>query len=91
MSAVLYVDVSVGCARSRRYSGRCCGGWQGSGLIPFLPESGSRIALKLAYGVVVCELLAISFIRYRFTGDVRVIIGGGIAFAIGPFGRIGVR
>ena len=49
------------------------------------------IALKLAYGVVVCELLAISFIRYRFTGDVQVIIGGGIAFAIGPFGRIGAR
>jgi erythrin-vacuolar iron transport family protein len=55
------------------------------------------IALKLAYGVVVCELLAISFIRYRFTGDklanaiVQVFIGGGIAFAIGPwFGRIGV-
>jgi hypothetical protein len=41
------------------------------------------IARKLAYGVVVCELLAISFIRYRFTGDVQVIIGGGIAFAIG--------
>jgi hypothetical protein len=53
------------------------------------------IALKLAYGVVVCELLAISFIRYRFTGGkltnaiVQVVIGSGIAFAIG-FGRIGV-
>jgi hypothetical protein len=45
--------------------------------------------------VVVCELLAISFIRYRFTGGkltnaiVQVVIGSGIAFAIG-FGRIGV-
>jgi hypothetical protein len=55
------------------------------------------IALKLAYGVVVCELLAISFIRYRFTGGklanaiVQVVIGSGIAFAIGAwFGRIGV-
>jgi erythrin-vacuolar iron transport family protein len=55
------------------------------------------IGLKLAYGVVVCELLANSFIRYRFTGGklanaiVQVVIGGGIAFAIGAwFGRIGV-
>jgi hypothetical protein len=54
---------------ARRYSGRCCGAWQGSGLTPFpylSPALG--IALKLAYGVVVCEFLAISFIRYRFTG-----------------------
>jgi erythrin-vacuolar iron transport family protein len=55
------------------------------------------IALKFAYGVVVCELLAISFIRYRFTGGklanaiVQVVLGSGIAFAIGAwFGRIGV-
>jgi hypothetical protein len=48
-------------------------------------------------GVVVCGLLAISFIRYRFTGGklanaiVQVVIGSGIAFAIGAwFGRIGV-
>jgi hypothetical protein len=47
--------------------------------------------------LVVCELLAISFIRYRFTGGklanaiVQVVIGSGIAFAIGAwFGRIGV-
>ena len=51
-------------------------------------------ALKLVF---VCELLAISFIRYRFTGGklanaiVQVVIGSGIAFAIGAwFGRIGV-
>ncbi len=34
---------------------------------PFLvPDLG--IALKLAYVVVVCELIAIAFIRYRFMG-----------------------
>jgi VIT1/CCC1 family predicted Fe2+/Mn2+ transporter len=34
---------------------------------PFLiPNLG--IALKLAYAVVVCELIAIAFIRYRFMG-----------------------
>lgn len=61
---------------------------------PFLiPNLG--IALKLAYAVVVCELLAIAFIRYRFMGGklagtiVQVIIGG-IVFAIGVgLGRIG--
>ena len=44
-----------------------------------------------------CELLAIFFIRYRFTGGklanaiVQVVIGGGIVFTIGAwFGRIGV-
>jgi hypothetical protein len=64
------VDVSVGCVRSRRYFGRCCGGWQGSGL---------------------CELLAISFIRYRYMGGklanaiVQVVIGSGIEFAIGAW------
>src|ERR1700676_73591 len=62
---------------------------------PFLvPDLG--IALKLAYAVVVCELLAIAFIRYRFMGGklastiVQVIVGGGIVFAIGVgLGRIG--
>jgi hypothetical protein len=45
----------------------------------------------------VCELLAISFIRYRFTGGklanaiVQVVIGSDIAFVIGAwFDRIGV-
>jgi hypothetical protein len=55
-----------------------------------------RIALKFAYAVVICELLAIAFIRYRFMGGklantvVQVVIGGGIVFAIGVWlGRIG--
>jgi len=62
---------------------------------PFLiPNLG--VALKLAYVVVVCELLTIAFIRYRFMGGklassiVQIIIGGGIVFAIGVgLGRIG--
>jgi VIT1/CCC1 family predicted Fe2+/Mn2+ transporter len=62
---------------------------------PFLiPNLG--VALKLAYAVVVCELLTIAFIRYRFMGGklastiVQVVIGGGIVFAIGVgLGRIG--
>jgi erythrin-vacuolar iron transport family protein len=55
---------------------------------PFLvPNLG--IALKLAYGVVVAELLTIAFIRYRFMGGrlantiVQIIVGGAIVFAIG--------
>ena len=46
--------------------------------------------------MVVCELIAIAFIRYRFMGGklantiVQVVIGGGIVFAIGVWlGRIG--
>jgi hypothetical protein len=62
---------------------------------PFLiPNLG--IALKLAYAVVVCELITIAFIRYRFMGGdlastiVQVVIGGGIVFAIGVWlGQIG--
>lgn len=62
---------------------------------PFLiPDLG--VALKLAYAVVVCELIAIAFIRYRFMGGklantiVQVLVGGGIVFAIGVWlGRIG--
>ena len=62
---------------------------------PFLiPDLG--IALKVAYAVVVSELLAIAFIRYRFMGGrlantiVQVIIGGGIVFAVGFWlGRVG--
>ena len=53
---------------------------------PFLiPNLG--IALKLAYTVVACELIAIAFIRYRFMGGklantiVQVVIGGGIVGA----------
>jgi len=54
------------------------------------------IALHVAYGVVVIELLAIAYIRYRFMKSplaqtvVQVIIGGGIVFAIGLWlGRVG--
>jgi Flp pilus assembly protein protease CpaA len=62
---------------------------------PFLiPDLG--IALRIAYAVVVLELLAIAFIRYRFMGGrlantiVQVIIGGAIVFAVGFWlGRIG--
>jgi VIT1/CCC1 family predicted Fe2+/Mn2+ transporter len=62
---------------------------------PFLiPDLG--VALKLAYAVVVCELITIAFIRYRFMGGklantiVQVVIGGGIVFAVGVWlGQIG--
>ena len=62
---------------------------------PFLiPSLG--LALKVAYAVVVAELLAISFIRYRFMETplfmtvVQVIVGGGIVFGIGIWlGRLG--
>jgi hypothetical protein len=63
--------------------------------LPFLiPDLGT--ALKLAYVVVLFELIAIAFIRYHFMGGklantiVQVIIGGGIVFGIGVWlGRIG--
>jgi len=62
---------------------------------PFLiPNIG--VALKVAYCVVVVELLAISFIRYRFMQTpllmtiVQVIVGGGIVFGIGLWlGQLG--
>jgi hypothetical protein len=65
--------------------------------VPFLiPDLGT--APKLAYVVVICELLSIAFIRYRFMSGrlaktlVQVVIGGGIVFAIGVWlGRIGVN
>ena len=56
--------------------------------IPFLiPEMS--YALHIAYIVVLFELLAIAFIRYRFMKSplyrtiLQVIIGGGIVFAVG--------
>jgi erythrin-vacuolar iron transport family protein len=62
---------------------------------PFLIPN-LAVALKLAYVVVGCELVAISFIRCRFMGgklaetSVQVVVGGAIVFAIGVFlGRIG--
>jgi hypothetical protein len=62
---------------------------------PFL-ISDLTLALHLAYGVVVLELFAISFIRYRFMKTpllktvVQVIVGGGIVFALGLWlGKLG--
>src|ERR1700726_1922431 len=62
---------------------------------PFL-ITNLTAALRIAYVVVICELLAIAFIRFRFTKTplfttvVQVIIGGGIVFAIGLWlGKIG--
>jgi VIT1/CCC1 family predicted Fe2+/Mn2+ transporter len=62
-------------------------------LIPSLPA-----ALHIAYIVVVIELLAIAFIRYRFMKTplaqtiLQVIVGGLIVFVIGIFlGRVGVN
>ena len=63
--------------------------------LPFLvPDLG--IALKVAYAVVVCELIAIAYTRYRFMGGklattiIQVVIGGGIVFAVGVWlGQIG--
>ena len=63
--------------------------------LPFL-VSDLGIALKVAYAVVVCELIAIAYIRYRFMGGklattiIQVVIGGGIVFAVGVWlGQIG--
>jgi len=63
--------------------------------LPFL-IIGLTLALNLAYGVVVFELIAIAYIRYRFMKTPlaqtvgQVIVGGGIVFAIGIWlGRIG--
>ncbi len=63
--------------------------------LPFLIAVLS-VALHVAYGVVVVELLAIAYIRYRFMKSPlaqtvgQVIIGGGIVFGIGLWlGKIG--
>src|SRR6478672_10183033 len=56
--------------------------------LPFLLRN-LQTALFLAYGVVVFELLAIAYIRYRWMSSplgktvVQVIVGGGIVFALG--------
>ena len=58
--------------------------------LPFLCTSLQN-ALHLAYAVVVFELLAIAFIRYRFMKTplaatvLQVILGGGIVFAVGLY------
>jgi VIT1/CCC1 family predicted Fe2+/Mn2+ transporter len=64
--------------------------------IPFL-IGNLQHALHLAYVIVVCELIAIAFIRYKFMKSalvetvLQVILGGGIVFAIGvELGTIGV-
>jgi VIT1/CCC1 family predicted Fe2+/Mn2+ transporter len=55
---------------------------------PFLLPN-LHAALHAAYIVVVCELLMIAFIRYRFMKTplwatvLQVIVGGGIVFAVG--------
>jgi erythrin-vacuolar iron transport family protein len=63
--------------------------------LPFLLSS-IHVALDVAYAVVLCELLVIAFIRYRYmTGALlptiaQVIVGGGIVFGIGMWlGQIG--
>lgn len=60
-------------------------------LIPDFPTP-----MRVASAVVVCELIAIAWIRWRFMGGrlwatiVQVILGGAIVFAIGVgLGRIG--
>ena len=62
---------------------------------PFLVHN-LPLALRLAYAVVVMELLAIAYIRYRFMETplaktvLQVIVGGAIVFAIGVWlGRLG--
>ena len=63
--------------------------------LPFLLPN-LRVALHAAYAVVVIELLAIAFIRYKFMKTplistiMQVIVGGGIVFAIGIWlGQLG--
>ena len=58
--------------------------------LPFL-SSNLQTALHLAYGVVIFELFAIAFIRYKFMKTplystiLQVIVGGGIVFVVGIF------
>jgi VIT1/CCC1 family predicted Fe2+/Mn2+ transporter len=63
--------------------------------LPFL-LSDLHTALLLAYAIVVFELVAIAYIRYRWMKSplgstiVQVIVGGGIVFALGIWlGRMG--
>lgn len=63
--------------------------------LPFLLTT-LALALHLAYGVVVVELLAIAYIRFRFMKTplvstiLQVIVGGGIVFGIGLWlGKLG--
>jgi erythrin-vacuolar iron transport family protein len=63
--------------------------------LPFL-VGNIRLALELAYLVVIAELAAIAFIRFRFMDSpfgrtvLQVIAGGGFVFLLGTWlGRIG--
>ena len=63
--------------------------------LPFL-ISNLKTALNMAYVVVVIELIAIAFIRYKFMKTslistiLQVIVGGGIVFGIGILlGKLG--
>ena len=64
--------------------------------LPFLlPDLA--VSLRIAYGVVVVELLVIAWIRWKFMQTplvktvLQVVVGGGIVFFIGLFlGRLGV-
>lgn len=65
--------------------------------LPFL-ITDLNLALKLAYVVVVIELTAIAYIRFRFMKSplvqtvVQVIVGGAVVFGIGMWlGRLGAR
>jgi erythrin-vacuolar iron transport family protein len=62
---------------------------------PFLVPN-LRLALQIAYVVVIVELLGIAFIRFHYMNSplaktiVQVIVGGGIVFVIGMMlGRLG--
>jgi VIT1/CCC1 family predicted Fe2+/Mn2+ transporter len=64
--------------------------------LPFLLPN-IHMALRIAYVVVIFELLVIAFIRYKFMETPlaqtigQVIVGGGIVFAIGIWlGGIGI-
>lgn len=63
--------------------------------LPFL-ISNVRVALHIAYIVVICELIVIAYIRFRFMQSqlyktvIQVILGGGVVFAIGIWlGKLG--
>lgn len=56
--------------------------------LPFLLSS-LAVALPVAYGIVVAELVAIAYIRWHYMATplgrtiIQVVVGGGIVFAIG--------
>lgn len=65
--------------------------------LPFL-IGNLAVALKLAYVVVLAELISIAVIRYRFMKTpllntvLQVIVGGGIVFAVGLWlGSLGAK